>query len=161
MARRSVGARITSCRLPTLSSILSRLTHAHYPQFDDDLHDSHDFNPTRVLLVADPQVLNLHSYPDRSYTLSWLSEVFTDLNMRKSWKAVSGLHPDTTMFIGDMMDNGRAEMSDEECVLSDPLQQSSHQICIRYEGYYSRYHDIFETEDDEHIYYVPGNHDIG
>ena len=83
-------------------------------KFHDEVHDNHEIDPTRVLLVADPQVLNLHSYPDRSHTLSWLSEVFTDLNMRKSWKAVSTLHPDNTMFIGDMMDNGRAEMSDEE-----------------------------------------------
>ena len=70
--------------------------------------------PAHVLLIADPQVLDLHSYPERGHTLSWLSEVFTDLNLRKSWKAVSKLHPDTTMFIGDMMDNGRADISDEE-----------------------------------------------
>ena len=41
----------------------------------------------------------------------------TDLNMRKSWRAVhQRFRPDYVVFLGDMMDNGRLDMSHEECV---------------------------------------------
>ena len=37
--------------------------------------------------------------------------------MRKSWRAVyRGLRPDYVVFLGDMMDNGRLDMSHEEYV---------------------------------------------
>lgn len=46
-----------------------------------------------------------------------LSQVMTDLNMRKSWRAVhQRFRPDYVVFLGDMMDNGRLDMSHEECV---------------------------------------------
>ena len=39
----------------------------------------------------------------------------TDLNMRKSWRAVyQRFRPDYVVFLGDMMDNGRLDMSHEE-----------------------------------------------
>ena len=41
----------------------------------------------------------------------------TDLNMRKSWRAVyQRFRPDHVVFLGDMMDNGRLGMSHEEYV---------------------------------------------
>ena len=41
----------------------------------------------------------------------------TDLNMRKSWRAVyHKFRPDYVVFLGDMMDNGRLDMSHEEYV---------------------------------------------
>lgn len=41
----------------------------------------------------------------------------TDLNMRKSWRAVyHRFRPDYVVFLGDMMDNGRLDMSHEEYV---------------------------------------------
>lgn len=41
----------------------------------------------------------------------------TDLNMRKSWRAVyQRFRPDYVVFLGDMMDNGRLDMSHEEYV---------------------------------------------
>jgi ethanolamine phosphate phosphodiesterase len=69
-----------------------------------------------VLLVADPQVLDHRSYPDRPTWLMWLSQRIVDYNMRKSWWATKQLHPDVVIFLGDMMDNGRFAMPDAECV---------------------------------------------
>ena len=43
-----------------------------------------------------------------------LSQFIVDLNMRKSWRAVMKQRPDTVVFLGDMMDNGRIAMSDDE-----------------------------------------------
>ena len=74
--------------------------------------------PTHVLLVADPQIVDRHSYPSRGLLLSHLSRLIIDLNLRKNWKVAINKQPDAVIFLGDMMDNGRDAMSDQECVLS-------------------------------------------
>ena len=43
-----------------------------------------------------------------------LSQFIVDLNLRKSWRAVRRQRPDAVVFLGDMMDNGRVDMSDSE-----------------------------------------------
>ena len=77
----------------------------------------------------------MHSYPDWTYLYSALWKFIVDLNLRKSWSAMRSLllsnspSPKTSggnesgneikeavIFLGDMMDNGRADMSDEEFV---------------------------------------------
>lgn len=81
---------------------------------------------THVLLVADPQILDGLSYPDRSPWLGTLSQVVVDLNLRKSWWAIRKLlirnghnnrtneNSDAVVFLGDMMDNGRLAYDDAE-----------------------------------------------
>ncbi|EJD03085.1 Metallo-dependent phosphatase, partial [Fomitiporia mediterranea MF3/22] len=105
------------------------------------------------LLVADPQVLDLHSYPERGRILGLLSQVVVDLNMRKGWWAVKRLllrendevdKHDAIVFLGDMMDNGRNAYSDTE-----------------YLDYYKRFRSIFSTDSFTKLYYIPGNHDVG
>lgn len=71
---------------------------------------------THVLLIADPQVLDMRSYPDRSWLLAKLTQFVVDLNMRKSWSATRGFRPDVVVFLGDMMDNGRFASDDDEYV---------------------------------------------
>ncbi|KAI0915723.1 hypothetical protein AcV5_010470 [Taiwanofungus camphoratus] len=102
--------------------------------------------PTHVLVIADPQILDSHSYPGRNSWLMWLSQVMVDLNLRKSWRAALRLQPDMIVFLGDMMDGGRASVSDEE-----------------YEAYYQRFKRIFRPNSKEplQMYYLPGNHDVG
>ncbi|KAG6334947.1 hypothetical protein ID866_4145 [Astraeus odoratus] len=107
----------------------------------------------RILVIADPQVIDKHSYPGRGLLLSFLSQIMVDLNLRKSWRVTFyHLLPDAVVVLGtyilegcDMMDSGRLSMS-----------------AIEYEAYHERYRDIFKM--DEHpvpTYYLPGNHDIG
>ena len=44
-----------------------------------------------------------------------LSQFIVDLNIRKSWRAtLRRRRPDAVVFLGDMMDNGRYDMSDDE-----------------------------------------------
>ena len=69
-----------------------------------------------MLLVADPQILDAHSYPGRSPWLVWLSQKIVDPNMRKSWRAAQALHPNAVVFLGDMMDNGRMSYTAAEYV---------------------------------------------
>lgn len=72
---------------------------------------------SHVLLVADPQILNANSYPSRPQWLVSLTQFIVDLNLRKSWRlVVRKLAPraHAVIFLGDMMDGGRDDMSDRE-----------------------------------------------
>ncbi|OSD03988.1 Metallo-dependent phosphatase [Trametes coccinea BRFM310] len=100
--------------------------------------------PTHVLLVADPQILDHRSYPDRPPWLMRLSQFIVDLNLRKSWRATLRRRPDAVVFLGDMMDNGRLDMPDEE-----------------YNRYVRRFRSIVAADDRLPKYYIPGNHDVG
>ena len=64
--------------------------------------------------MADPQILDRRSYTDRPPWLMRLSQFIVDLNLRKSWRAVLRQRADAVVFLGDMMDNGRLAMSDDE-----------------------------------------------
>ncbi|KAJ7783320.1 Metallo-dependent phosphatase-like protein [Mycena metata] len=106
--------------------------------------DSSFPQPTHVLLVADPQILDHRSYPDRAPFLTWISQLLVDLNLRKSWRAALRTRPDIVIFLGDMMDGGRFTMTDGE-----------------YERYYRRFKSIFPLNSDVPEYFIPGNHDTG
>lgn len=44
-----------------------------------------------------------------------LTRFIVDLNMRKSWRLVAlKLKPHVVVFLGDMMDGGRLDMTDDE-----------------------------------------------
>lgn len=100
----------------------------------------------RILVIADPQILDKHSYSERGVFVSLLSRLMVDLNLRKSWHATfHRLQPDAVVVLGDMMDNGRKSMSTTE-----------------YENYHRRYRDIFKTyKRSVPMYFLPGNHDVG
>jgi hypothetical protein len=42
---------------------------------------------TKIMIVADPQILDMQSYPGRPWVLRLLSQVMVDLNLRRSWRA--------------------------------------------------------------------------
>ena len=90
---------------------------------------SFEWQKAHILLVADPQILDMHSYPERGLLLSALSQLIVDLHLRKSWAAmrswlltekdepesqVEGHAKEAVVFLGDMMDNGRSAYSDDE-----------------------------------------------
>ncbi|KAH7920776.1 Metallo-dependent phosphatase [Leucogyrophana mollusca] len=105
-----------------------------------------DARVVRVLVIADPQVIDHRSYPDRGRWLSALSQFIVDLNLRRSWRnTFHQLRPHAVIFLGDMMDGGRTAM-----------------VTSEYEAYYARFRDIFKMEDRAvPVYYLPGNHDVG
>ncbi|KAL4074212.1 Metallo-dependent phosphatase-like protein [Scleroderma citrinum] len=120
------------------------LRDCHWP--DSRQPQSSNSRIARILVIADPQILDNHSYPERGSLLSSLSQIIVDLNLRKSWHATFGrLKPDAVVVLGDMMDNGRVTMSVSE-----------------YKAYHARYSDIFKMVGRSvPTYYLPGNHDIG
>jgi len=85
---------------------------------DDHNAAGNPSRPAHVLLVADPQIVDLHSYPSRGPVLSYMTRVLVDLNLRKSWRVALQKRPDAIVFLGDMMDNGRYDMPDPEWALS-------------------------------------------
>ncbi|KAF9469965.1 Metallo-dependent phosphatase-like protein [Collybia nuda] len=106
--------------------------------------DSALSSPTHLLLVADPQILDHRSYPNRSPILTYFTQLIVDLNIRKSWKAALRTRPDIIVFLGDMMDGARFVTSD-----------------VEYEKYYHRFRNIFSTRSQIPVQFIPGNHDIG
>ncbi|KAF5380538.1 hypothetical protein D9615_004536 [Tricholomella constricta] len=82
---------------------------------------------SHVLLVADPQILDI-----------------VDLMLRKNWWVALHKRPNALIFLGDMMDEGRFNMSDDEC-----------------ERYYRRFKSIFSLPFEIPTYLIPGSHDIG
>ncbi|KAI9442239.1 Metallo-dependent phosphatase-like protein [Lactarius indigo] len=66
------------------------------------------------------------------------------MNLRKAWRVAKSTHPDAVIFLGDMMDNGFADMH-----------------ITRYQKYVERFHSIFSASPSLPVYYLPGNHDVG
>lgn len=61
-----------------------------------------------MVLVADPQLVDPHTYPGRPWPLSTLTVRYTDLYIRKSFQYIQGkLSPDSVFFLGDLFDGGR------------------------------------------------------
>src|SRR5256885_14717872 len=75
--------------------------HAHHRQSDGA-------SPHHLVFVADPQLVDPHTYPGRPWPLSSLTVRHTDLYLRRSYSMMQEyLHPDTTIFLGDLFDGGR------------------------------------------------------
>ncbi|KAJ2904527.1 cell division control protein [Zalerion maritima] len=64
--------------------------------------------PHHLIFVADPQLIDPHSYPGRPWPINPLTEQITDNYLRRSYTTLQHkLKPDTTMFLGDLFDGGR------------------------------------------------------
>ncbi|KAK3310654.1 calcineurin-like phosphoesterase-domain-containing protein [Chaetomium strumarium] len=64
--------------------------------------------PHRVALVADPQLIDAHSYPGRPWPLNSLTVRITDNYLRRSYNQLQWrLDPDSIFFLGDLFDGGR------------------------------------------------------
>ncbi|KAF8274553.1 Metallo-dependent phosphatase-like protein [Lactarius quietus] len=66
------------------------------------------------------------------------------MNLRKAWRVAKSTHPDAVVFLGDMMDNGFADMQ-----------------ITKYQEYVERFRSIFSASPSLPVYYLPGNHDVG
>ncbi|GAA5873544.1 hypothetical protein JCM3774_000046 [Rhodotorula dairenensis] len=129
--------------------------------------------PFHVLVVADPQLLDMRSYPGRNALLKWLGVKMTDLYARKSWKAVSRLsrgksggRVDAVVWLGDLLDSG-TEMLDRKEHLAYvhrfhrnfPLPRASTSLFSTLSRYGHRGSSHLVPPIPSII--VPGNHDLG
>lgn len=101
--------------------------------------------PHRVMLIADPQIVDEYSYPTRPYVFQWLIKKIADNYLHRNYLFGQNiLDPDTNIFLGDLFDGGR-EWEDD-----------------RWFDEYKRYRKIFPKKVGRRTYDgIPGNHDIG
>ncbi|RDW87701.1 hypothetical protein BP5796_03395 [Coleophoma crateriformis] len=64
--------------------------------------------PHHLVLLADPQLTDPHSYPDRPWPLSTFTIWHTDNYLKRGYiQLQKQLFPDTLFFLGDLFDGGR------------------------------------------------------
>jgi predicted MPP superfamily phosphohydrolase len=64
--------------------------------------------PHHLVFLADPQLIDPHTYPGRPWPLSTFTILHTDNYMKRSYISLQKLlHPDTIFFLGDLFDGGR------------------------------------------------------
>ncbi|KAF2756631.1 hypothetical protein EJ05DRAFT_502127 [Pseudovirgaria hyperparasitica] len=64
--------------------------------------------PHRLAFVADPQLVDPHTYPGRPWPLSTFTTLHTDNYIHRAWTRINNvLYPDTVFFLGDLFDGGR------------------------------------------------------
>lgn len=101
--------------------------------------------PTHIALIADPQLIDAHTYPGRNYVLERITESVVDYYLRRNWVNINGqLDPDANIFLGDLFDGGRE--------WSDPVWKKE----------YNRWNQVFPKPPYKRtVMSLPGNHDIG
>lgn len=105
-----------------------------------------DLEHARIMLIADPQLIDAHTYPGRNSLLLKLSQHTVDTYIKKSYNALMKyLEPEHIFFLGDLLDNGRGS--------EDGYFQSQ----------VKRFRKIFKKHKLTFTFHtnVPGNHDIG
>jgi hypothetical protein len=129
-------------------------------------------NPHRLIFVADPQLIDPHTYPGRPWPLNPLAYKYTDLYLRRTFSRLQTvLYPDTIFFLGDLFDGGREWAT--RTTVSPEKQYRKYG-----EGFwlneYKRFSDIFFRHwadggldprpgqpGRKIISSLPGNHDLG
>ena len=128
-------------------------------------------------MVADPQLVDPHTYPGRPWPFSSLTVYFTDQYLRRSFSLLQReLEPDTGFFLGDLFDGGR------EWSTSHGRKKTSYSADERWHKYgmnfwlkeYYRFGRIFidtwaskessgrkGQRGRKMITSLPGNHDLG
>jgi ethanolamine phosphate phosphodiesterase len=132
--------------------------------------------PHHVAFVADPQLVDPHTYPGRPWPLSTLTIWYTDVYLKRVYTLMQErLYPDTTIFLGDLFDGGR-----EWSVRGGQSWDNPDKEFKRYgEAFwikeYKRFSAIFfetfsqtgvapregQTDRRRLISSLPGNHDLG
>ncbi|GAA5910115.1 hypothetical protein JCM6882_006520 [Rhodosporidiobolus microsporus] len=134
--------------------------------------------PFHVLVVADPQLLDMHSYPGRSWILRKLGVWITDLYARKSWRAVVGGSRgtgaggvDAVVWLGDLLDNTLEAVEPREHSsyihrfhLLFPLPRASTSSFSTLSSSHSPSSSLFSSHPltpPIPSIVLPGNHDLG
>lgn len=126
------------------------------------------------MLIADPQLVDPHTYPGRPWPLSTLTILHTDLYLRRSFRQIQKkLRPDSVFFLGDLFDGGREWGTVQTSSPDDRLKKYGNKFWLRE---YARFSKLFFSQwniDDSSrpgtgeprgrkiIASLPGNHDLG
>lgn len=126
--------------------------------------------PHHVAFVADPQLVDAHTYPDRPWPLSTLTMKHTDQYLRRSFYLIQKvLVPDSVLFLGDLFDGGREWATRNS---TSPEKRYASYGDKYWKKEFRRFVRIFSDGWDEagsstnfrgrkKISTLPGNHDLG
>ncbi|RMZ87095.1 hypothetical protein DV736_g5679, partial [Chaetothyriales sp. CBS 134916] len=128
--------------------------------------------PHRILLIADPQLVDPHTYPERPWPLSSLTFAYTDRYLKRAnFYLHSRLQPDSTLFLGDLFDGGREWATAKSHSPEEQYRQYGQDFWLRE---YARFSNIFLQNalrgplataaapmGRRIIASLPGNHDLG
>ncbi|KAK1013995.1 hypothetical protein LTR91_000141 [Friedmanniomyces endolithicus] len=104
--------------------------------------------PHHLVLIADPQLVDPHTYPGRPWPLSSLTETYTDLYMGRNYRRINlKLDPDSIVFLGDLFDGGREWATSKAIPLKAHQKKLLEGIGIRSKDGQTR--KGAEAEDDE------------
>ncbi|RDK39610.1 hypothetical protein M752DRAFT_278102 [Aspergillus phoenicis ATCC 13157] len=130
-----------------------------------------DAIPHHVAFIADPQLVDPHTYPGRPWPLSTLTVKFTDQYLRRSFSSIQKeLGPDSVLFLGDLFDGGREWATASS---SSPEKRYKKYKDRFWKKEFHRFVKIFVDtwkDGDEHVRHplgrrlitsLPGNHDLG
>lgn len=136
--------------------------------------------PHRMALIADPQIIDPHTYPRRGLSLA-ATIYYTDQFMRRSYSTLQEvLLPSTTLFLGDLFDGGRewAHTPSSLYAQEQNIHTSDGPVSVRPDpaaeadwklykddywwGEYLRFARIFPGYPHRRtVKTLPGNHDLG
>lgn len=134
--------------------------------------------PHRMVLIADPQLVDPHTYPRRGLALA-ATIFYTDQFMSRSYNTIQRtLAPMTTLFLGDLFDGGREWSHQQSSLYAQALHLHEDAIPIiedprgepDWKDYsddywmkeYMRFLKIFPSWPHRRtIKTLPGNHDLG
>ncbi|KAL4893227.1 hypothetical protein BDV59DRAFT_177770 [Aspergillus ambiguus] len=130
-----------------------------------------DATPHHVAFIADPQLVDPHTYPGRPWPLSTLTIKFTDQYLRRSFSSIQRTFgPDSVVFLGDLFDGGREWGTRES---SSPEKRYQKYKDSYWKDEYHRFVKIFADQWNDGdwatsdprgrrmISSLPGNHDLG
>ena len=129
--------------------------------------------PHRLVLVADPQLVDPHTYPGRPWPLSTFTVSHTDQYLRRSFQSVLDLlEPTSVIFLGDLFDGGREWSTDHGS--KSPEERWNKYGEDFWLNEYARFANIFVDPwakasasatrtgvDRRFRANLPGNHDLG
>ncbi|KAG8627048.1 hypothetical protein KVT40_004531 [Elsinoe batatas] len=128
--------------------------------------------PHRVAFIADPQLIDPHTYPGRPWPLSKLTIAFTDKYLKRSYYHIQRAYdPDTVYFLGDLFDGGREWSTGRESFHASEKQWKSYGPKF-WRDEFERFGKLFlkgtqvtggrsERAEKNIIASLPGNHDLG
>ncbi|KAJ5971431.1 uncharacterized protein N7479_001349 [Penicillium vulpinum] len=127
--------------------------------------------PHHIAFIADPQLVDPHTYPGRPWPVSTLTVKYTDQYMRRSFSLIQDfLEPDSVLFLGDLFDGGREWAT---ATTSSPEQRWKKYKDTFWKKEYKRFVKIFldpwvtsvkppvDGRGRKMIASLPGNHDLG
>ena len=139
-------------------------------RWDDWEHWPPHATPHRVALIADPQLIDIHTYARRGPSL-WATIFYSDRYLSRTWQTLHQvLTPQTVFFLGDLFDGGREWSVDSYHKKSDPAISPDPRAKSDWKKYghaywlneFRRFEKIFPTPPGvRSLRNLPGNHDLG